>query len=129
MIDDQIKAVSTDIRESVESMHEVKRIAFEMKERLLKNDLDGVTGLFRQSWEAKKKMAASISNADIERAAGVAMDAGARAVKVSGAGGGGFMIILVNPTERLDVQRALADIGGQFVRFNFVSEGVQTWAR
>jgi D-glycero-alpha-D-manno-heptose-7-phosphate kinase len=129
IIDDQIRAVSTDNRQSVDSMHEVKRIAFEMKERLLKNDLDGVTDLFRSSWEAKKKMAASISNADIERAAGVAMDAGAQAVKVSGAGGGGFMIILTNPTQKLDVQRALADTGGQLVRFNFVSQGVQTWAR
>lgn len=129
IIDDQIKAVSTDNRQSVDSMHEVKRIAFEMKERLLKNDLDGVIELFRQSWEAKKKMAASISNADIERAAGIAVDAGAKAVKVTGAGGGGFMIILVDPTERLDVQRALADEGGQFVRFNFVSQGVQSWAR
>ncbi|MDP9144494.1 MAG: dehydrogenase [Actinomycetota bacterium] len=129
IIDDQIKAVSSDNRESVDSMHEVKRIAFEMKERLLKNDLDGVTELFRQSWVAKKKMAASISNADIERAAGIAMDAGAQAVKVSGAGGGGFMIILVDPTEKLDVQRGLAKSGGEFVRFNFVSQGVQTWAR
>jgi D-glycero-alpha-D-manno-heptose-7-phosphate kinase len=129
IIDDQIRAVSSDNRQSVDSMHEVKRIAFEMKERLLKNDLDGVTDLFRSSWEAKKKMAASISNADIERAAGIAMDAGAQAVKVSGAGGGGFMIILTKPTEKLDVQRALADTGGQFVRFNFVSQGVQTWAR
>jgi D-glycero-alpha-D-manno-heptose-7-phosphate kinase len=129
IIDDQIKAVSNDNRQSVDSMHEVKRIAFEMKERLLKNDLDGVTELFRLSWEAKKKMAASISNADIERAAGTAMEAGAQAVKVTGAGGGGFMIILVNPTEKLDVQRALAGAGGQFVRFNFVSQGVQSWAR
>lgn len=129
IIDDQIKAVKSDDRQSVESMHEVKRIAFEMKERLLKNDLDGVTELFRQAWEAKKKMASSISNAGIDRAADLAMAAGARAVKVSGAGGGGFMIILVNPTERLDVQRALSGIGGEFVRFNFVTQGVQSWAR
>lgn len=129
IIDDQIAAVNNADKVSVDSMHEVKRIAYEMKERLLKNDLDGVTALFRQSWEAKKKMAASISNAGIDRAAELAIAAGAKAVKVSGAGGGGFMIIFVDPAERLDVQRALDGVGGQFVRFNFVSYGVQSWAR
>ena len=128
IIDDQIKAVKSSGNKSVESMHEVKRIAFEMKERLLKNDLDGVTELFRASWEAKKQMAASISNSNIDQAADAAMQAGARAVKISGAGGGGFMMIFVDPTQKLDVQSALSEFSGRFVRFNFVTHGVQSWA-
>lgn len=127
IIDDQIKAVTSADGRSVDSMHAVKRIAFEMKERLLKNDLDGVTRLFRDSWTAKKQMAHSISNARIDQAAERAMDAGAQAVKVSGAGGGGFMMIFVDPPARLDVQRALADSEGHFVRFNFAPHGVQSW--
>ena len=93
IISDQIAAVRTDNAKSVESMHEIKRIAFEMKERLLTNDVDGVIELFRESWEAKKQMAHSISNASIDRIAQQAMDAGAQAVKISGAGGGDFMKI------------------------------------
>lgn len=129
IIDDQIKAVNADQGKSVESMHELKRIAYEMKELLLKNDLDGVTQLFRASWEAKKKMAHSISNTTIDSAAIKAIESGAQAVKVSGAGGGGFMMIFVDPAHKLDVQRALADTNGYFVKFNFTSHGVQSWAR
>lgn len=129
IIDDQIKAVKTEGSKSVESMHDIKRIAYEMKERLLKNDLDGVTGLFRESWEAKKKMAASITNSRIDQAAVTAMQAGARGVKVSGAGGGGFMMIFVDPPQKLDVQRALSGTEGQFVKFNFSHNGVQSWTR
>lgn len=128
IIEDQIEAVKRGSSESVESMHELKRIAFEMKERLLINDIDGVSRLFRESWEAKKKMATSISNSMIDQVADRAMDAGADAVKVSGAGGGGFMMIFVEPTRKLRVQRALeAQGGGSFVKFNFTSSGAQSW--
>ena len=129
IIDEQIKAVNTEGSKSVESMHELKRIAYEMKERLLKNDLDGVTQLFRDSWTAKKQMAKSISNSRIDQAADLAMQAGAKGVKVSGAGGGGFMMIFVDPPYKLDVQRALAETDGHFVRFNFTNHGVQSWTR
>lgn len=128
IIDEQIKAVKTEGSKSVDSMHALKRIAYEMKERLLKNDLDGVTALFRESWEAKKKMAASISNSRIDQAAELAMAAGADGVKVSGAGGGGFMMIFVDPAQKLDVQRALAESDGYFVKFNFTQHGVQAWS-
>ncbi len=129
IIDEQIKAVKTEGGKSVDSMHELKRIAYEMKELLLKNDLDGVTRLFRASWEAKKSMAASITNSGIDQAAELAMAAGAKGVKVSGAGGGGFMMIFVDPPQKLDVQRALAGSDGHFVKFNFSHHGVQSWAR
>lgn len=127
IIDDQIQAVKSEGSKSVDSMHELKRIAFEMKERLLMNDVDGVAQLFRESWEAKKRMASSISNAHIDQVAERAMGAGAQAVKVSGAGGGGFMMIFVDPVTKLDVIRALGDEDGYFVKFNFTSEGAQAW--
>ncbi len=128
IIDDQIRAVKQDGSKSVESMHEVKRIAYEMKERLLTNDIDGVTRLFRDSWDAKKKMAAGISNRSIDETVDCAMRAGAEAVKVTGAGGGGFMMIFVEPTRKLRVQRALEARGGYFAKFNFTQLGAQAWA-
>lgn len=129
IIDEQIASVKSESTVSVDSMHELKRIAYEMKELLLKNDLDGVTRLFRESWIAKKRMAKSISNSTIDGAAELAMGAGAQAVKVSGAGGGGFMMIFVDPAQKLDVQRSLAESEGHFVKFNFTHQGVQSWSR
>lgn len=128
IINDQITAVNSDkSSQPLESMHELKRISFDMKERLLMNDIDGVIELFRNSWEAKKKMAHSISNTSIDRVAEMAFEAGAAAVKVSGAGGGGFMMIFVDPVRKLDVVRALDGTGGYFVKFNFIQHGAQSW--
>jgi D-glycero-alpha-D-manno-heptose-7-phosphate kinase len=127
IIDQQIEAVRAQSTTSVEAMHTLKKIAVEMKERLLKNDLDGVAAVFRDSWAAKKKMADAISSRSINDAAEAALAAGAIGVKVSGAGGGGFMMIFVDPTQRADVQNALSSEGGYFVRFNFTEMGVQTW--
>lgn len=128
IIDQQISAVRQEHPQSVDSMHEIKRIAYDMKERLLVNDVDGVCSLLRESWTAKKGMAAAISNSHIDRIADRAMEGGALAVKVSGAGGGGFMMIFADPVRRLQVQRSLEREEGYFVKFSFSSTGAQSWS-
>jgi len=129
IIDDQVRTVqSHDTRAaSLAAMHEVKRLAFEMKERLLKGDIGGMIGLFRESWEAKKQMSSKISNSHIEKLAETAMAAGARAVKISGAGGGGFMMVFVDPKSRLDIEAALRPFPGYFQRFQFTPSGAESW--
>ena len=52
------------------------------------------------------------------------MAAGAR-LKISGAGGGGFMMIAVHPASRYAVVRALEPFGGRFFSFPFVEQGAQ----
>jgi D-glycero-alpha-D-manno-heptose-7-phosphate kinase len=129
IIDDQVRTVqSEDTRAaSLAAMHDVKRLSFEMKERLLKGDISGVIGLFRESWEAKKRMSSKISNSHIENLADAAMAAGARAVKISGAGGGGFMMVFHEPKYRLDIEAALRSRPGYFQRFQFTQSGAESW--
>lgn len=130
IIDDQVRTASADNGAKggpVEAMHRVKQLALEIKELLLKGDVLGVQRLFKESWEAKKRMSASISTSEIERLADRALSAGARAVKISGAGGGGFMMIFVDPTNRHAVANALAGTEGQFHRFNFTNQGAEAW--
>jgi D-glycero-alpha-D-manno-heptose-7-phosphate kinase len=129
IIDEQIKAArGTDTRsDAIEAMHEVKRLSFDMKERLLKGDLDGVVRQFAGSWEAKKRLAKSISNARIDEITSTALENGAEAVKISGAGGGGFMMLFIDPKRRLDVTRALNGFNGEMRRFEFNHDGVEAW--
>jgi len=77
-------------------------------------------------WEAKKRMARSISNPQIEEVYAIARAAGARAGKISGAGGGGFMMLLVDPALRMDVIRALSG-HGQIYNCHFTEIGTQGW--
>ena len=72
-------------------------------------------------------MAKSISNPHIDEIYNRAMDAGALSAKISGAGGGGFMMMFVEPTSKLDVMAALSGLQGSFYRFHFTKEGAQGW--
>ncbi len=58
-------------------------------------------------FRAKKATSDAVSSSLIQHLFDVAMGAGAIAGKVSGAGGGGFIMFLVNPRKRTSVVRAL----------------------
>ena len=81
----------------------------------------------RAGWEAKKKMAKSISNPQIDEIYTLATKAGMRAGKISGAGGGGFMMMLVDPVRRMEVMRALQQTRGQTYTCHFTKYGTQGW--
>jgi D-glycero-alpha-D-manno-heptose-7-phosphate kinase len=127
IIEEQRRAVHGNDAAAIEAMHEVKREASTMKEALLKGDFELFARSLRSSWESKKRMARRISNDDIEQVLARAEAAGARAAKVSGAGGGGFMMILVDPARRMDVIRTLAECGGEPKRCHFTVNGAESW--
>ena len=72
-------------------------------------------------------MAKSISNPLIEETYEIAKKAGMRAGKISGAGGGGFMMLFVDPIRRMDVIRALQQTPGQVFTCHFTKYGTQGW--
>jgi D-glycero-alpha-D-manno-heptose-7-phosphate kinase len=73
--------------------------------RLRGGDVDAVGPALRESWEAKRKLASGVSNDQIDQAVTRALDAGAAGVKLTGAGGGGFLLAIC-PVER---QRAVRE--------------------
>jgi D-glycero-alpha-D-manno-heptose-7-phosphate kinase len=68
-------------------------------ERLRSGDIDAIGPALRESWEAKRKLASGVSNEQIDLAVTRALDAGASGVKLTGAGGGGFLVVIC-PMER-----------------------------
>ncbi len=127
IIEKQIHAARANEPAALEAMHALKQAAVEMKEALLRGQVLRVLEILGASWQAKKRMAAGVSNSHIEEAARVATQAGALGLKVSGAGGGGFMIVAVEPPCRYPVFRALERLGGWVFAFSFVDQGVQSW--
>jgi D-glycero-alpha-D-manno-heptose-7-phosphate kinase len=81
----------------------------------------------RQGWESKKRTASTVSNPHIEEIYHAALRAGALAGKVSGAGGGGFMMLFVPPDKRMQVIRALNQFEGQVSNCHFTKHGSQAW--
>lgn len=114
---------------AIDAMHRTKQEAFRMKEALLRGEIAKMAAIMESAWAAKKEMASSISNERIERFYSIARAAGARCGKVSGAGGGGFMMFLVDPARRLDVVRALESTneGGTIINCHFSHKGSEAW--
>lgn len=77
---------------------------------LQSGEIDALGDAVREAWEAKRKLAAGISNGEIDSAVTRALEAGATGAKVTGAGGGGFLLT-ITPLERQRAVRAsLADM-------------------
>lgn len=127
IIADQSANVKTGTIDAIEAMHQIKREALVMKECLLKGDFAGIVESMRQGWEGKKRSARTVSNPHIDEIYNAAINAGALAGKVSGAGGGGFMMFFVPPEKRMDVVRALNGFEGQVSNCHFTKHGTQAW--
>jgi D-glycero-alpha-D-manno-heptose-7-phosphate kinase len=112
---------------TLEAMHEIKDDAFHMKECLLKGDFNRFAIYMRKSWDSKKRLADNVSNDHLDEVIQSALDAGARAGKVSGAGGGGFVTFLVAPERRMDVIRALSRQDGHVMVCHFTRRGTEGW--
>jgi len=75
-------------------------------DRLHGGDVDAIGAAVRESWEAKRQLASGVSNGRVDTAVSRALDAGASGVKLTGAGGGGFLLVIC-PMER---QRAVREV-------------------
>ena len=112
---------------TLEALHALKDDAFQMKECLLKGDFDNMAECMRKTWDSKKRLADNVSNSHIDEVVQSALDAGARAGKISGAGGGGFVTFLVRPERRMDVIRALSGWEGRVMACHFTRHGTEGW--
>lgn len=127
IIEEQKKNTSLGANDAIEAMHKIRQSAKDMKLAILKGDINGFANIIREGWENKMKMASHISNEMIQKAMDVAMAAGAKAGKVSGAGGGGFIMFVVEPTRKKNVEEALKKLNGFVMPFQFSDGGAHGW--
>ena len=127
IIRQQAQGVSADTSQVMEAMHQLRQDAFDMKSAILQGDIDAVAGLLERSWIAKKRTAPGITNGRIEALEGMARAAGAIGAKVSGAGGGGFMMFVVPTERRFSLINALNDQGALAYPVKFTDRGSETW--
>lgn len=127
IINEQKENTSKGNNEAIEAMHKIKQSAVDMKIALLKGDMHALAEILKEGWENKKKMANSITNPMIQEAFDVAIPAGAISGKVSGAGGGGFIMFMVEPTKKKEVMNALGKLSGFVMPFQFTDGGAHGW--
>ncbi len=127
IIKEQIDNTTARKADSIEAMKQIKRDAVSMKDAVLLGEVEAFAQTMREGWEAKKRMADSISNSRIDTIMAAARDAGAMAGRVSGAGGGGYMLFLVRLRDRSELVRILETFGGGASRVTFTGRGAEAW--
>ena len=113
---------------SIEAMHKLKEQAVLMKEAVLKGEFSKIGELLDFGWQHKKQMASDISNPMIDEIYDEAIKAGATGGKISGAGGGGFMMFYCPGNSRYKVTEALEKFGGEVKNYHFTKHGMNAWS-
>ena len=127
IIKEQVKNVNSKNEKSIEAMHQLKEQSKTMKEALLKGKLNEIGEILDFGFQQKRQMAANISNNTIEEIYTAAKAAGATGGKISGAGGGGFMIFYCPNNTRYAVIEKLNTFGGEVKNYSFTKYGLTTW--
>ena len=127
IINEQVKNVLSHNEKSIDAMHHLKEQAQIMKDKMLLGNPDELGPLLHIGFAHKKNMASNISNPSIEAIYESALKAGATGGKISGAGGGGFMVFYCPGNTSTSVMIALTKFGGEVRAYNFVGEGLKSW--
>ncbi|CNK84134.1 dehydrogenase [Yersinia alsatica] len=127
VISDQVKSFTNKNTNCLDNMHHIKESALHMKESILRGDFDTFVDIMRAAWDMKKNSSAKVSTPEIDNYIERAIKAGALCAKVSGAGGGGFIMYFVPPEYRNNVIKVISDANSWVSNCHFTTEGSQCW--
>jgi D-glycero-alpha-D-manno-heptose-7-phosphate kinase len=127
IIEKQSRNVVDKKGKSIEAMHQLKQQAQRMKEAILKGRLNEIGEILDFGFHQKRQMAEGISNDLMEEIYEAAKKAGATGGKISGAGGGGFMIFYCPGISKYQVAETLQQFGGYSKSYQFVDHGLTSW--
>jgi len=127
IIDDQVSRYEKGEEESLEGLRALKKITIEMKNALLQMRICEFGELLHLEWENKKKMSNKITSPEIEDMYETARKAGALGGKITGAGGGGHMLLYCLFDKKHRVAEELINMGATITDFSFTPYGLQTW--
>ncbi len=103
----------------------ISQVAQALREALDQSDWSEAGRLMREEWAYRKKNLPTISTATIDRIIAGARRKGAQAGKVCGAGGGGCVVLLIEPDARPSIERAVVEAGGEMLPMRLDRSGVQ----
>jgi len=124
IIADQVNSISDT---SLDALHELKNLTVLMRNALLNGDLDNFCNCLNLGWKTKKLTSKKITNSNIDSIISHGIKWGSKACKVSGAGGGGFIIFYVPVEKRISFIKEMKHFGGEFLTILFSDSGVVSW--
>lgn len=127
IIEDQQRKINIGDVTAISATQQQGEIAKKMLTALQNESIDTVAKLVNEAWEAKKKFSSLITNPKIDEAARIFLDSGAKAVKLTGAGGGGFMLVVSSKHQHHKVLELAKRLNLTTVQLLVTDKGCQTW--
>jgi len=125
ILTNQSKASREQDPATLERMQRIKDLGYEMLDTITEGRLDDFADLLHQSWLQKRGVNSAISNDQIDLAYQTARDNGALGGKITGAGGGGFLMLYCHEENQPAVTRALQNLNLYRMDFRFDFDGAQ----
>jgi len=125
ILSEQNHAIRQGDAKVIEALQGVRSLVPLMMEALLGGELDEFGALLHQAWAHKKRFSQQVSNPFIDQVYELARRNGALGGKVTGAGGGGFLLLYVPPDSQEAVKQALASKGLKEMQFGFDFHGAR----
>jgi D-glycero-alpha-D-manno-heptose-7-phosphate kinase len=110
---------------AIDSLHEIRALAKKMHTALLAGNLREFGCLLDESWQMKRKVSDQISNPRIDHLYELAQQNGALGGKITGAGGGGFLLLYCEKNEQDNIREALGKEGLREMAFDFDFQGAR----
>ena len=110
---------------TLNALHDSKNLAIDVNDALKNNDLEKFSELLNKAWKIKKQFASGITNLRIEKIEKLALKHGAKSLKVTGAGGGGHMLVYAEPKKHKSIEDKLKKIGAERVDFTYENSGAK----
>jgi D-glycero-alpha-D-manno-heptose-7-phosphate kinase len=127
VIEDQTERLEQRNEDTLSALRAQKELAVRMKNTLLRGELGDFGALLDNAWQQKKRMSSRISTDRIEQLYEEARQAGALGGKVTGAGGGGYMLMYCGRGAKQRVAARMLELGADVEEFAFESDGLRTW--
>src|SRR5712691_3429084 len=128
LLQQQEQSTKSGITSTVDSLREIRELADHLRRALLKGDLQTFGALLHQGWEAKKRISSHISNPLIDQAYALARQSGALGGKITGAGGGGFLLLFCEERHQGKVRDAMARLALRELAFGLDFQGAHVVA-
>ena len=127
IIQDQVDRYERREATTMQALRELKALTIDMKNALLRRELDNFGELLHKEWQYKKMLSSRISNSQLDKLYEISLEYGALGGKITGAGGGGYMLLYCPIDRKHPVAAKLKELGCTIVDISLEPMGLQTW--
>jgi len=125
ILQEQERSTRTHSGSTLGALHEVKELAIRMRQAIERGNLHEFGRLLHEGWQSKRRISNRISNSQIDYLYSLALDHGALGGKITGAGGGGFLLFYCERADQPAVREAMRNQGIPEMAFEFDMQGAQ----